>query len=115
ATKWKGTKAKEISQVFKLFYNSEFATQSDVGIVVSKKLRDSIVEVSLVSDRLMSLKIESSAVALRVISCYASQTNCTNNEKDEFWESLNTHIRSFKPSEHLEIGEDLNGHIHSQR
>uniref|UniRef100_A0A915IY03 Uncharacterized protein n=1 Tax=Romanomermis culicivorax TaxID=13658 RepID=A0A915IY03_ROMCU len=63
-TKWKGTKAKEIGEGSKLFYNGEQATQSSVGIAVSERLRNSIVEVSWVSERLMSLMIDSGAVAL---------------------------------------------------
>jgi len=79
---------------FKLFYNGKKA-QNGVGIVVSQALRDNVVEVTRISDRLMSLIIDTGAITLRVVSCYASQTNCSNAEKEEFWASLEP---TYKPS-----------------
>ena len=116
-TKWKGAKARDIGEGFKLFYNGARTTQNGVGIVVCEKLRDSVVEISRVSDRLMSIKIDPGTgnPAIRVISCYAPQTGCPDDIKDEFWESLDTHLRSVRSEEHLVIGGDLNGHVGNAR
>jgi hypothetical protein len=84
-------------------------------VVVSEKLRDSVVEVNRVSDRLMSIKIDSGTKALRIVSYYAPQTNCTIDEKDEFWESLETRLQSFNSDEHLVIGGDHNDHVRTTR
>ncbi|RWR99635.1 hypothetical protein B4U79_01873, partial [Dinothrombium tinctorium] len=113
-TKWTGTKARDIGEGYKLHYNGTKA-QNGVGIVVSGKLRDSVVEVFRVSDRLMSLKIDAGSTTLRIISCYAPQTNCPDDEKDKFWESFETHLRSVGPDEYIAVGGDLNGHVGQER
>uniref|UniRef100_A0A915I4S8 Endonuclease/exonuclease/phosphatase domain-containing protein n=1 Tax=Romanomermis culicivorax TaxID=13658 RepID=A0A915I4S8_ROMCU len=113
-TKWKGAKAREIGEGFKLFYNGERQTQNGIGILVSDQLRDSVVEVNQISDWLMSIKLDSE-VALRVASCYAPQTKCSDGEKDKFWNSLDAHLQSFEPSDHLAIIGDLNRHVRSTR
>ncbi|XP_039627278.1 uncharacterized protein LOC120540503 [Polypterus senegalus] len=85
-TKWTGAKARDIGDGFKLFYNSN-KPQNGVGLVVSKKARDNVVEVTRISDRLMSLKIDTGDITMRVISCYAPQTNCLKADKEDFWET----------------------------
>lgn len=52
---------------------------------------------------------------MQVISTYALQTNCLANEKDEFWETLETYLQLIRPEEHLAIGGNLNGHIGVER
>ena len=116
-TKWKGAKARDIGEGYKLFYNGTRTTQNGVGIVVCAKFRNSIVEVNRVSDRLMSIKIDPGTgnSAIRVVSCYAPQTGCPDNVKDEFWESLDIHLKTTEKEEHLVVGGDLNGHVGSTR
>lgn len=113
--KWRGAKAREIGDGYKLYYNGEKNTQNGVGIVVSQKLKDSIVAVNRVSDRLMSLQIDSGAKALRVISCYAPQVGCSDKEKDDFWTKLEDYLLCVRPEEHLVMGGDLNGHVGTGR
>ncbi|XP_046398182.1 uncharacterized protein LOC124164987 [Ischnura elegans] len=74
-------------------------------------LCDNVVEVTRISDRIMSIKINASETTLRVISCYAPQTGCPDDIKEEFWDQLDDHIRSVGPDEHLVIWGDLNGHV----
>jgi Reverse transcriptase (RNA-dependent DNA polymerase)/Endonuclease/Exonuclease/phosphatase family len=114
-TKWNGAKAKDIGEGYKLHYNGERNTQNGVGIAISSKLRDSVVAVNRISDRLMSIEIDSNSSLLRVISCYAPQTGCPDDIKNEFWEQLKDHLRSVKPDEYLIIGGDLNGHVGATR
>lgn len=72
-TKWKGAKARDIGEGFKLFYNGNQA-QNGVGIAVSQKLRDSVVEMTHISDCLMSLKVNTgSAIMDRLLLCAADQ------------------------------------------
>ncbi|XP_073698816.1 uncharacterized protein [Garra rufa] len=107
-TKWKGTKARNIGEGYKFICNGKLQwPQNGVGIVVSERLRDSVVEVIRTSDRLMSIKIDTGSTALRVVSCYAPQTNCANAEKDQFWETMDGHLRSFGPEQYVAIGGDL--------
>ncbi|KAL3991822.1 S-adenosylmethionine synthetase [Sarotherodon galilaeus] len=81
-TKWTGAKARDMK------------AQNGVGIVVSQALRDNVVEVTRISDRLMSLIIDTSAVTLQV---------------------PRTHLQTFELEEYDVIGGDLNGHVGQDR
>ena len=48
---------------------------------------------------------------LNVISVYASQTGCAEEEKDDFWRQLDQEIINIPNEEPLLIGGDLNGHV----
>lgn len=80
-------------------------------MAVCQQLRDSVSEVDNISDRLISIKIVSSPTILSVASCYAPQVGCTDQEKDEFWESLGMHLQMVAPDEHVLVGGDLNGDV----
>jgi hypothetical protein len=110
-TKWVGAKSKEIGEGYKLIYNGKKTAQNGVGVVVSQWMRDSVTEVARISDRLMSIKIGMGTSTLRVVSCYAPQTGCPDEEKDKFWNDLDTHLQTIDNSELLFIGGDLNGHV----
>ncbi|XP_026016523.1 uncharacterized protein LOC113017592 [Astatotilapia calliptera] len=75
------------------------------------KLRHNVVEVTRISDRIMSVKIDADPTVLRIISCYAPQTNCPDEEKTEFWRALDDHLQTISPEEHVAVGGDLNGHV----
>lgn len=114
-TKWKGARSREIGEGYKLFYNGERSNLNGIGVIVSEKFRDNVVKVNRVSDRIMSVKIDTGGNVINVVSCYAPQTNLTNTEKDAFWENLDDHLRSFEPDDYLAIGGDLNGHVGKAR
>ena len=48
---------------------------------------------------------------LNVISVYASQTGCAEEEKDDFWRQLDQEIINIPNEEPLLIGGVLNGHV----
>ncbi|XP_046409103.1 craniofacial development protein 2-like [Ischnura elegans] len=110
-TKWKGAKAKEIGEGYKLYYDGTRSNQNGVGIIVKSNLFDNVVEVTRISEHIMSIKINASETTLRVISCYAPQPGCPDDIKEEFWDQLDDHIRSVGPDEHLVIDGDLNAHV----
>ncbi|MGL4931832.1 MAG: endonuclease/exonuclease/phosphatase family protein, partial [Aeromonas sp.] len=114
-TKWKGAKARDIGEGYKLYYYGVTNNRNGVAIIISKKLRDNVVEVSRISDRLISIKIDTGSVILRVVSCYAPQIGCTDAEKEEFWHKFDDHLRSITINEHLLVGGDLNGHVGALR
>ncbi|XP_040925587.1 craniofacial development protein 2-like [Betta splendens] len=109
-TKWSGAKAKDIGEGYKLYYNSEVKTQNGVSIVLLVSLKDSVVSVNRISDRIMSIEIDSGDVGLPVVSCYTPQVECSDEAKEEIWPQLEDHIRTFRPEERV-IGGDLNGHV----
>nr|XP_009797627.1 PREDICTED: uncharacterized protein LOC104244025 [Nicotiana sylvestris]XP_016450020.1 PREDICTED: uncharacterized protein LOC107774879 [Nicotiana tabacum] len=78
----------------KLWYSGGSKDKNKVGILVDKELRETVVEVRRVSDRLMAIKLVVGGLTLNVISAYAPPTGLDEEVKRHFWE-----------------GGDFNGHI----
>ncbi|XP_047267558.1 craniofacial development protein 2-like [Capsicum annuum] len=111
-TKWVGTKARDVDG-YKLWYLGSVRHRNGVGILVDEELREQVVEVKRVSDRLMSIKLVIEGFMVNVISFYASQVGLDEKEKKEFWEVLYEVVRSIPSTEKILIGGDFNGHIGS--
>lgn len=100
-TKWKGAKARDIGEWYKFYYYGVTNNRNRVAIIISKKLHNNVVEVSRISDRLMSIKIDTRSVILRVVSFYAPQIEGTDTEKEEFWHQFDNYLRSININGHL--------------
>ena len=111
-TRWIGNKAKEIGAGYKLFYSGGNAQgRNGVGIILAKELKNNVLEVKRRNDRLMKMKIVLDGEVLNVMSAYAPQVGCTDEEKDEFWRQLDEEVITVPEEEALMIGGDLNGHV----
>ncbi|XP_009804608.1 uncharacterized protein [Nicotiana sylvestris] len=97
--------------MYKLWF-SGVVKVNGVGILVDRELRESVVEVRWVNDRLMMIKVVVGRSTLNVISAYAAQTVLDEEVKRHFWEALDEVVRGILP-EKLFIGGDFNGHIGS--
>jgi exonuclease III len=88
-TKWKGQKAKEVEGTgFKLWYTGTAANKNGVGVLIDKSLKDGVVDVKRLEDRIILVKLVIGDLALNVISAYAPQVGLNENSKREFWEGL---------------------------
>ncbi|XP_070013270.1 uncharacterized protein [Nicotiana sylvestris] len=85
--------------------------KNGVGILVDMDLRESVVEVRRVNDRLMFIKLVIGECTLNVVSAYTPQAGLDEEVKRHFWEGLDEIVRSIPPTERLFIGGDFNGHI----
>ena len=56
-TEWKGAKAKEIGDGLKLFYSGIQNERNGVGVILGKELKENVLGVTRVSDRVMSLRV----------------------------------------------------------
>jgi exonuclease III len=56
-TKWKGQKARMLSDGYKLIYSGSSAKQNGVAIVLAPHLANSIISIDRKGDRVMSVKI----------------------------------------------------------
>ncbi|XP_049798227.1 uncharacterized protein LOC126228025 [Schistocerca nitens] len=63
----------------------------------------------------MSIKIDSTVITAHIVSCYASQTGCTEDNKDKFWNSLEALLRAIPQGESTIVGGDLNGHVRANK
>nr|XP_016438989.1 PREDICTED: craniofacial development protein 2-like [Nicotiana tabacum] len=84
-TRWVGDKARNVDK-FKLWYSGRVGGRNRVGILVDKDLREVVVEVRRVNDRLMSIKLVVGGFTLNIISAYAPQTGLDEEVKRRFWE-----------------------------
>jgi len=55
-TKWKGKKVKDIDS-FKLWYRGEANNKNGVGIIVDKDLKEEVVDVKRIGDRIIAIKL----------------------------------------------------------
>ena len=111
-TRWKGNKARELGEGYKLFYSgANEEGRNGVGIVLSKELKESLIGVNRKSDRIMSLKLGLGATVVNIVCAYAPQTGCTEEEKDAFWEEMDQELRTIPGRERVILGGDLNGHL----
>ena len=111
-TRWKGNKAKEIGGGCKLLYSgADENGRSGVGIILNTDLTDKIVEVVRKSSRVMKIRVMISQEIINVISAYAPQTGCENEEKTKFWQEMDEVLTSIPGEERVIVGGDLNGHV----
>ncbi|MCJ8749471.1 hypothetical protein PDJAM_G00176620 [Pangasius djambal] len=110
-TRWKGSKARSIGAGFKLLYYGVDSKRNGVGVVLKEEFGRNVLEVKKVSDRVMSLKLETEGVMLDVVSGYAPQVGCELEEKERFWSELDEVIESIPTGERVVIGADFNGHV----
>ncbi|XP_070001943.1 uncharacterized protein [Nicotiana sylvestris] len=74
-------------------------------------LKELVVEVRRINDRLMSIKLIVGGFTVNVISAYAPQEGLDQEVKKQFWKDLDEVVRSILHTEKLFIGGDFNGHI----
>ncbi|VDP06819.1 unnamed protein product [Heligmosomoides polygyrus] len=67
-------------------------TTSGVRIIVSERFRDSIVGVERFDDRLIKIVVAAKERLHHFFSAHASQTGCSDQAKDEFWNLFNEKI-----------------------
>ncbi|KAG5571716.1 hypothetical protein H5410_061482 [Solanum commersonii] len=109
-TKWVGSKARDVDG-FKLWYSGGSRDRNGVGILVDGDLREQVVEVRRISDRLMTIKLVIGGCTLSVISAYAPQVGLDEEAKKLFYEDLDGVVRGISNTEKIVIGGDFNGHI----
>ncbi|KAK6745717.1 hypothetical protein RB195_012062 [Necator americanus] len=91
------------------------SNSSFVRIILNESFRNSVTAVDRLSDRLMAVKVDTREVELRVVSAYAPQVGCSEEEKVCFWEDLEQYVQPLEGEEVLLIGGDVNGHVGSRK
>ena len=111
-TRWKGNKAKELGDGYKLFYSgANVQGRNGVGIVLSGDLKNSVTEVHRKNDRIMRVKMCYGGETMNIISAYAPQVGCTEEEKGPFWSEMDGVMQEQEEHERVIVGADLNGHV----
>ncbi|GKB31771.1 craniofacial development protein 2 [Tanacetum coccineum] len=90
-------------------------TRNGVGVVLAPNLKDKVVLVSRISNRIMMVRLVIEEEIVNVISAYAPQLGLGEAEKKSFWDSLDDLFRECSTTqEQLIIAGDLNGHIRAE-
>ncbi|XP_068215883.1 uncharacterized protein [Palaemon carinicauda] len=77
-TRWKGNKAKQLGDGCKLYHGgANKQSRNEVGIVLSGELKNPLIEVHIIR-----LKTCWGGEILNIISAYAPQVGCTEDEKE---------------------------------
>ena len=63
-TKWKGNKARNIGDGFKIVYHGEDGRINGVGVILSEEYIGRVLEVKRVSDRMMYMKLDIDGVMM---------------------------------------------------
>ncbi|KAG8235166.1 hypothetical protein J437_LFUL015206 [Ladona fulva] len=114
-TRWKGNKAKELAEGYKLYYSGTKNGRYGVGIILAKELKEGVSEVDRKSDRIMPVKLEVGGGRATNICAYAPQLGCEVEEKDAFWKDLDQVVAGIPEEERVFVGADLNGHVEKRR
>ncbi|KAL1454893.1 hypothetical protein WDU94_009023 [Cyamophila willieti] len=111
-TRWKGDKAKELGDGYKLYYSGSNASgRNGVGIILENDLKSKVTSVVRKSDRVMSMKLQLDDMELNILSTYAPQVGCEDEEKDAFWREVEEAVSDIPEDERIFLAGDLNGHI----
>ena len=114
-TRWKGNKAKELGDGYKLIYSGANAVgRNGVGIIVSGELKNTVTDVCRKNDRIMRVKMSCGDDTVNIISAYAPQVGCSEEEKDTFWREMDGVMQELEEHERVIVGADLNGHVGSR-
>ncbi|XP_047028785.1 craniofacial development protein 2-like [Helicoverpa zea] len=114
-TKWKGTKAREIGEGYKFYYCGSDGKRNGVGIVLDKNLKESVIDVKRVNDRIIVVKIMYESLIINVISVYAPQIGCDDRVKEQFWTDFDAVMMNVPTNEQVFVGGDFNGHVGRMR
>ena len=110
-TKWKGKSVRKLGEGYKVYYTGENTRRNGVGIILHPDLQESVTEVHRVSDRLIGLKLVKDKRIWHIISAYAPQQGCSEEEKEGFREKLEEYIERIPRSELLILSGDMNAHV----
>ena len=111
-TRWKRNKAMELGDGYKLFYSgANVQGRNGIGIVVCGDLKNSVTEVHRNNDRIMRVKMCYGGETMNIISAYAPQVGCTEEEKGQFWSEMDGVMQEQEEHERVIVGADLKGHV----
>ena len=85
--------------------------KNGIEIMLKEELAESVLEMKMVSNRLMAMKLVLKGFILNIVSAYAPQVNNSMEEKIDFWEDLDGLIESISKEERIVLDADLNEHM----
>ena len=87
-TRWSGNKAKELGDGYKMIYSKAINNRNGVGIILSKEMKNLVVEMNRKSDRLLWIRLALKDFNINIFSVYAPQIGSSEKEKEQLWADL---------------------------
>lgn len=109
-TRWKGEGVRQLGS-YKFFWKGCRQGLAGVGILVSDKWTEKVLEVKRISERIMLLRVIVGKSVINIVSVYAPQSGLAMEEKEEFYISLGRVLSLVDVKERLIICGDMNGHV----
>ena len=81
-----------------------------MGIILNDEMKTGVLSVKRRSDRIIWMKVALNGEIINIMSAYAPQTGCGENEKIQFWEEMDEELRDIPDTEKLWVGGYFNGH-----
>ena len=114
-TRWKGNGAREIGNGYKLYYSGSREGRNGVGVIVNHFWKEKVIDVVRVNNRLLKISIIVGDKVVHIISAYAPQMGCQDQEKEAFRHELEEVMRTVKENDRLILGADMNGRVGKRR
>lgn len=114
-TRWtggkSGGKARTIGDGYKLYYSGGGRPRNGVAICLSEEWQERVIATERTSDRIMTMKLVTPERTYNIVTAYAPQQGCEEEEKQRFWNQLEGVTARISATEQLIIAGDLNGHV----
>ncbi|XP_026731885.1 craniofacial development protein 2-like [Trichoplusia ni] len=94
-----------------IFENIRDGKRNGVGVVLDNRLKESVVDVKRVNDRLIAVKVIVDDIIFNIVSVYAPQSGCEESVKEKFWNDFDCLMMNVQDNEEVFIGGDFNGHV----
>ncbi|XP_066963172.1 uncharacterized protein [Macrobrachium rosenbergii] len=108
---WKGKSARKLEEGYKVYHTGEDTRKKGVGIILHPDLQENVTEVQRISNRLMGLKSVKDKRVWHIISAYAPQLGCSEEEKEVFRGKSEEYTERVPRSELLVLSGDMNAHV----
>ena len=96
-------------------YSGNNAGRNGVAVILLVNIRENLIGVERRSDRVMSIKLRLDDTTLNVISAYAPQVGCLDEEKDWFGDEVDQVLYLIPQEEKVILAGDLNEHVGQSR
>lgn len=110
-THWKGSGHFQESQYTVYFSGSEDKKIHGVAVFVSNRINNCVLGYEPISDRVMSLKINANPCTINIVSVYAPTCDSSDDDVEEFYNSLETLLKRIPNKEITLLMGDFNAKI----
>ncbi|XP_049964475.1 uncharacterized protein LOC126484917 [Schistocerca serialis cubense] len=99
-----------LAEGYKLLYSTA-SPESRNGVILHRELQEEVCEVSRVNHRIMYVKMMFGGEMVTVLTAYAPQAGCSEDEKEKFWRDLDGVMVGIPENERVIVEGGLNGHV----